>query len=90
MANTKSAAKRVRGSEKRHLINQIAKSRFRNAVKKTIVAAKAGEEVSSLLSDAFSKIDKAAKIGAIHSNQAARRKARLVKKVEASKTQAQQ
>lgn len=90
MANTKSAAKRVRVSEKRHLINQVAKSRFRNAVKKTVIAAKSGEEVSALLSDAFSKIDKAAKIGAIHPNQAARRKARLVKRVETLKTANQQ
>ena len=63
-------------------MNQIAKSKFKTAVKKALSAAENGEEdLQAKLSEAFSKIDKAAKSGAIHKNQAARRKSRLIKKI---------
>ncbi len=82
MANSRSAKKRVRASERKRLINQIAKTKFRTAVKKAIMAAENGEEdLEEKIRVAFSKIDKAAKIGAIHKNQAARRKARLIKRI---------
>ncbi len=82
MANSRSARKRVRASERKRLINQIAKTKFKTAVKKAIRAAKNGEDdLEEKISLAFSKIDKAAKIGAIHKNQAARRKSRLVKRI---------
>lgn len=83
MAKIKSAIKNARKSEKRHLQNQIKKSQFKTSVKKALVSAQKGEDASKLLSDAFSKLDKAAKTGAIHKNQAARRKSRLVKKIKA-------
>ncbi len=83
MAKIKSAIKNIRKSEKKHLQNQIKKSQFKTAVKKALVSAQKGEDASKLLSEAFSKLDKAAKTGAIHKNQAARRKSRLVKKIKA-------
>lgn len=89
MANIRSAIKNIRKSEKRHLQNQIRKSQFRTAVKKVLVLAQKGEDVSKSLSEAFSKIDKAAKVGAIHKKQAARRKSRLVKKVRTLQAQIQ-
>ncbi|WP_036224423.1 30S ribosomal protein S20 [Mesoaciditoga lauensis] len=82
MANSRSAKKRVRASERKRIMNQIAKSKFKTAVKKALSAAENGEEdLQAKLSEAFSKIDKAAKSGAIHKNQAARRKSRLIKKI---------
>ncbi|BBJ27312.1 30S ribosomal protein S20 [Athalassotoga saccharophila] len=89
MANIKSAIKNIKKSEKRHLQNQIRKSQFRTAVKKVLLLAQKGEDVSQSLSEAFSKIDKAAKVGAIHKKQAARRKSRLVKKVRSFQAQVQ-
>ncbi len=82
MAKIKSAIKNIRKSEKKHLQNQIKKSQFKTSVKKALVSAQKGEDASKLLSDAFSKLDKAAKTGSIHKNQAARRKSRLVKKIK--------
>ncbi len=82
MANSRSAKKRVRSSERKRLMNQIAKTKFKTAVKKALSAAENGEEdLQEKISEAFSKIDKAAKSGAIHKNQAARRKSRLIKKI---------
>ncbi len=89
MANIKSAIKNIKKSEKRRLQNQIRKSQFKTAVKKVLSLAQKGEDVSQSLSEAFSKIDKAAKVGAIHKKQAARRKSRLVKKVRSLQAQIQ-
>ncbi len=91
MANSRSAKKRVRSSERKRIVNQIAKTKFRTAVKKAILSAESGEveDLSSKISEAFSKIDKAAKIGAIHKNQASRRKSRLIKKIRALTSQEQ-
>ncbi len=83
MANSRSAKKRVRASERKRVANQIAKTKYKTAVKKVVMSAESGDEdLSQKISEAFSKIDKAAKIGAIHKNQAARRKSRLVKRVK--------
>jgi small subunit ribosomal protein S20 len=83
MANSRSAKKRARASERKREMNQIAKTKFKTAVKKALSAAENGdEELQAKISEAFSKIDKAAKSGAIHKNQAARRKSRLVKKIK--------
>lgn len=90
MANSRSAKKRVRSSERKRIINQIAKSKFRTAVKKALLSAENGSEDLPLkISEAFSKIDKAAKIGAIHKNQASRRKSRLIKRIKALTSQEQ-
>ncbi len=83
MANSRSAKKRVRASERKRIANQIAKTKYKTAVKKVVMAAEGNsEDLSQKISEAFSKIDKAAKIGAIHKNQAARRKSRLFKRVK--------
>ena len=83
MANSRSAKKQVRASERKRIANQITKTKYKTAVKKVVVAAESGDKgLSQKISEAFSKIDKAAKVGAIHKNQAARRKSRLVKKVK--------
>ncbi|HCZ06122.1 MAG: small subunit ribosomal protein [Thermotogota bacterium] len=85
MANTKSAAKRARQAEVRRLRNKSYKTRFKNAVKKVLKAIEVGdvENVERLAKEAIIAIDKAAQKGVIHKNQAARRKSRLMKKVNA-------
>ncbi|MCD6462695.1 MAG: 30S ribosomal protein S20 [Thermotogae bacterium] len=85
MANTASARKRARQAEKRRLRNKSYKTRFKNAVKKVLKAIEQGdrENIEELLRQAISAIDKAAQKGVIHKNQAARRKSRLMTKVNA-------
>jgi len=83
LPNHRSAIARVKRTEKEHLRNKISKSRFRNLVKKIEKAIESSnkEEVRSLFPQAISAIDKAAKVGSIHKNQASRRKSRLTRHV---------
>jgi len=86
MPNTKSAVKRVRVSEKRRILNKAYKTSMKNKIKavlKAIAEGKPVEEVQQLFRVAQSAIDKAARRGAIHNNQASRRKSRLAAKVKA-------
>ncbi len=83
MPNRKSTKARVKRSERENLQNKIYKSTYKNLVKKISKAIEAGdkETAAALLPETFSAIDKTAKVGAFHKNQAARRKSRLSKKV---------
>ncbi|MGH2442251.1 MAG: 30S ribosomal protein S20 [Chloroflexota bacterium] len=85
MANTKSAIKRIRIAEKRHLRNQAVKSSTRTFVKRArgAIATNAIEAKGDLLV-AISALDRAVKKGVIHRNNAARRKSRLVKRYNAA------
>ncbi|HEX6506996.1 MAG TPA: 30S ribosomal protein S20 [Chloroflexota bacterium] len=85
MANTKSAIKRQKIAEKRHARNVAVKSATRTYVKKarTAVSTSAAEAQSDLLA-AISALDRAAKKGVIHRNNAARRKSRLMKAFNAA------
>ncbi len=75
MANTKSAAKRARQTERRALRNRRVLSRVRTLSKRAASADAPASDISALIS----AIDKAAKRGIIHRNAAIRRKARLVR-----------
>ncbi|HHY19477.1 MAG TPA: 30S ribosomal protein S20 [Firmicutes bacterium] len=81
MANIKSSKKRILVSERNFNRNRAIRSSMRSSIKKFQLAVAEGnkEEAQKLLSNAFSSIDKAAKKGVIHRNQANRRKARLHK-----------
>ncbi len=84
MPNKRSAAKRVRQSEKRRLRNKARKTMFKNAVKKVMKAMeenKSKEEVLELYRKAQILIDKAEQKGVLHRNTAARKKSRLALKV---------
>lgn len=84
MPNKRSAAKRVRQSEKRRLRNKARKTMFKNAVKKVMKAMeenKSKEEVMELYRKAQILIDKAEQKGVLHRNTAARKKSRLASKV---------
>ena len=74
MANTKSAAKRARQTQRRALRNRQVLSRIRTLGKR---AGKAGAPAD--ITAFISAIDKAAKRGIIHPNAAIRRKARLTR-----------
>ena len=85
MANTKSAIKNIKAIEKRHQRNQAVKSATRTYVKKARTAitqdpAEAQEDVRA----AISALDRAAQKGVIHPNNAARRKSRLMKRLNAA------
>jgi len=84
-ARTPSAIKRVRQAERRRAINQPRKSAAKtfaaNAVKVATGAAEG--DAATALAEAMSALDKAAKVGAIHPNNAARRKSRLAIKLNA-------
>lgn len=86
-ARTPSAIKRVRQTERRRQINQPRRSAAKTLVSKAMLSTTNGaspEEVQEAVARAVSALDVAAKSGAIHRNAAARRKSRLVLKVNAA------
>ncbi len=93
MANNKSSKKRIEIAERNRLRNRTYKSAMRTLMKRCFTACAAysqqpGEEtraaVQASFNAAFSKIDKAVKVGVVHRNTGANQKSRLsvaVKKV---------
>ena len=82
MANIKSAIKRVKTNEKANARNSAQKSAMRTSVKKAEVALTSNtEETKETVLAAAKHLDKAATKGLIHKNAAARKKSRLVKKL---------
>ena len=82
MANTRSALKRIRSSERKRQRNRIFRSSARTHVKKArklVTEQGKTEESQAAVRQAISALDKAAQKGVIHKNNAARRKARLMK-----------
>ena len=78
MANTKSALKRVRQTERRTERNRAAKSKLKTLRKKVATATESGkaEEISAALSTYASAVDRAAKSSLIHKNAASRLKSK--------------
>lgn len=85
MPNIKSAIKRVKTSEARNALNTTEKSAMRTAVKKVEAAVTINDSAAAqeALKAATRSLDKAASKGLIHKNAAARKKSRLMKKVNA-------
>jgi small subunit ribosomal protein S20 len=82
VANIKSQIKRNRQNEVRRLRNKAVRSEIKTRVKSAVRSAEAGGEQSAdALRLAVKRIDKAAAKGVIHKNQAANRKARLMKRL---------
>lgn len=81
MANTKSAAKRARMSERRRAYNTALVSKARTAVRRVrqLLAEGERDEAQALLPEVQSALDKAAKVRAMHPNKASKSKARLAK-----------
>ncbi|MBN1656931.1 MAG: 30S ribosomal protein S20 [Anaerolineae bacterium] len=89
MANTKSAIKRMRSSERRRRVNQVHRSRARTYIKKTqqLIVAGKFEQAEAMACQAASALDRAAQKGVIHKNNAARRKSRLMQQLNQARAQ---
>lgn len=84
MANIKSQIKRNRTNEKARLRNKAARSEIKTRLKKAVASATTGAETTADdLRMAVKRLDKAAARGIIHKNQAANRKGRLVRRINA-------
>jgi len=86
-ARTPSGLKRVRSAERRHAILQPRRTAAKTLVKNALALAAGptdGQDPQAALATAISALDRAAKVGAIHPNAAARRKSRLASKVAAT------
>jgi len=79
MPNHKSAEKRMRQNEKRRNINRGNRTKVRTYIKKLRSALESGktDEISRILPEAMSVIDKSVQKGVMHANAAARYKSRL-------------
>ncbi|WP_174730111.1 30S ribosomal protein S20 [Mesobacillus harenae] len=89
MPNIKSAIKRVKTSEAHKAHNITIKSNMRTAVKRTEAAIvnNDSDQAAETFVAAASKLDKAASKGLIHKNAAARKKARLAKRINSLKAE---
>jgi small subunit ribosomal protein S20 len=79
MANTISALKRVRATERRTEVNRARKSRLRHQIRamRRLLESKDTAAAAALAPQTFSLIDRSAKWGIIKKNTAARYKSRL-------------
>ncbi len=96
MANSKSALKRIKIAERNRVRNKSYKSAVRTLMKRYFQAVEeyarqpspeSLQDVKNRLSAAYSKIDKAVKRGVLHSNNGARKKSRLVKRLKQAQAQ---
>jgi len=88
LPQSKSAQKEVRASKKRQLRNKSIRSLCKTNITKAERLIFSGEPGSGreVVSDAISSLDKASEKGVIHPNNAARRKSRLMKKLNKAQT----
>ncbi len=91
MPITKSAQKAARVSERKRLINQPIRSQCKTVVTKAekLIFSGKMDEARKAVNEAISTLDKAAEKRIIHPNNAARRKSRLVKKLNSAQAPAQ-
>jgi len=84
MANIKAAIKYIRKSRKNRARNLIIKNNIKKLIKaaQKLIALKS-KDSSEAVKKAVSAIDKAAENGRLHKNTAARKKSRLMKKLNA-------
>ncbi len=84
MANTRSALKRIRSTARKTARNRAIRSATRTFVKKArlLIAAGNKEEAEAAVKRAISALDRAVTKGVLHRNNAARRKSRLVKRLQ--------
>ena len=86
MANTPQSKKRARQSERNQDINKARRSRIRTYLRKVEEAIASGNQdaAAAALKAAQPEMARGITKGVLHKNTAARRKARLVKKVNAA------
>lgn len=91
MANIASSKKDARRSARRATANRAVRSAVKTYVSKARRALTAGgEEAAELAKQAVSSLDRAASKGVLHRNNAARRKARLMRRLSATSAAAEQ
>ena len=85
MPNIKSAKKRVLVTEKKSAQNKAIKSALKTQIKKFLAAVNAGdkETADKLYPETVSAIDSAVTKGILHKNNAANKKAKLAKRLNA-------
>ena len=76
MANHKSALKRIRSNESKHLRNKYQHKTTRNAIK-SLREVEVKKDAEALLPNVVSMLDKLAKNNVIHKNKAANIKSKL-------------
>lgn len=83
MANTVSALKRTRVTERRTEVNRMRRSRLRNQIRamRRVLESKDAKAADALTAATFSMIDRSAKWGIIKKNTAARYKSRLTLRI---------
>lgn len=83
MPNIKGAIKRVRGNNRKRVVNTYVSSSMNTAIKKLerSIKEKDKELSKNNLNVALQRIDKAVNSKLVHKNKAARLKSRLTKKV---------
>ena len=86
MANTKSAIKRMKQSEKRRQRNRAVRSKLRSVVKSATTAlGTQPAEAAAVVREAIRTLDRAVTQGVLHQNTAARKKSALARKLRAVK-----
>ena len=83
MPNNAAAQKRMRQEQKRRFHNRSVKSLVKTQITKARTAFVLYENAEEAVRAAMSELDRAAKKGVIHRNNAARRKSRLMKQLNA-------
>jgi len=91
LANTKSAKKRARQNERRRMRNRYYKTTARTYIKRARKLIESGEfeNAEVVVRQAVKALDKAAQKGIIHKNNAARRKSRLMLRLNKARSQTQ-
>ncbi|MDD5398624.1 MAG: 30S ribosomal protein S20 [Dehalococcoidia bacterium] len=86
MPKTKTAEKSARSAERKAERNKAIRSGTKSKVTRAekLIATKKGAESGAAVTEAISSLDRAAKRKVIHANTAARKKSRLMKKLNAS------
>jgi small subunit ribosomal protein S20 len=86
LPKTKTAEKSARSSERKAERNKAIKSGTKSKITRAekLIATKKGAEAGAAVTEAISSLDRAAKRKVMHANTAARKKSRLMKKLNAS------
>jgi len=87
MPVTKTTKRRVPQNLRKRAINQKRVLKMRSLVKEAnvLISGKSKAELIKMLPEIYKAIDKAAKIGVIKKNTAARKKSRITKKIDSIK-----
>ena len=84
MANTYSAIKRMRMTERKTAVNRMRRTRLRHQIRamRQALGTKDAQTAQKLLPETYSLVDRAAKWGIIKRNTAARYKSRLTARLK--------